>query len=157
MILRRASNRLSISRATLFALDLVGRQAQAHRARMWAGRPVSGTGGRAFSHASMRLASIDSGSPAVIIVRWTICRSAKRVFRRGITSSSIRCSISNGTPGSETTTCPSRSNHMPGAVPWALNSTVQHAGTIACERLSSLNSMPRSASIFSTCPATRSS
>ena len=57
----------------------------------------------------------------------------------------------------EQNTRPSRSNHIPGAVPWALNSTVQHAGTIACERLSSLNSMPRSASIFSTCPATRSS
>ncbi len=36
-----------------------------------------------------------------------------------------------------------RSNHIPGAVPWALCSTVQHSGTKACARLSSLNSMPR--------------
>ena len=55
--------------------------------------------------------------------------------RRGITSSSIQCFISNGTPRSDTTTLPSRSNHIPGAVPWALNSTVQHSGTIACPRL----------------------
>ena len=46
---------------------------------------------------------------------------------------------------------------MPGAVPWALNSTVQQAGTRACERLSSLKAMPLSVSIRSTWAATTGS
>ncbi len=94
--------------------------------------------------------------PRVIIVRCTIECRAKRLRSRGITSSSIRCSISNGTPGSDTTTFePSvpQSNHIPGAVPWALCSTVQHSGTKACARFSSLNSMPRLSKSVRMCSA----
>ncbi len=73
-------------------VDLVGREAQPYDAR-------SGQIGQ-FQIIGQRISTERSRSAAAIRqsgghdVRWTICRRAKRAWRRGITSSCIRCSIS---------------------------------------------------------------
>jgi len=55
-----------------------------------------------------------------------------------MTSSVISAFISKGTPGSDTTTRSSSSNHIPEAVPNLFSNTFAFAGSKACFRFSSL-------------------
>src|SRR5260221_2070137 len=66
-----------------------------------------------------------------------------RAARRGSTSSASSPRISDGTPGSKTTTRARSSTQSPGAVPRGLGSTVAPSGTSACVRFTAGIARPR--------------